>query len=260
MISTGERQCQWSLQVKDDVSGLYSWKTTSVISTAKRRRQWSLQVKDSVSDLYGLKTTSVIFTAERRQMRDDVSDLYCWETMSVISTGERRRQWSLQVKDDVSDLYMWKTTLVISTAGRRRSLHWPVLRVYSCSHGGQYKGFKCPRTEGGREVCVRETDRQSVPNVQCAYGNYLVNSCMVYTARAPRRQPFHAAPCSHVTIKERCDHFCSYSKQTVAISVVIQNNWDHFCSYSKHVVTISVAIQNRLWPFLYLFKTPETFL
>ena len=87
--------------------------------------------------------------------REDISRLteaYSRKTTSVISTAERRRQWSLQLRDDVSDLYRWKTASVISTAERRRSLHWPVLRVYSCSHGGQYKGFKCPRTEGETEV------------------------------------------------------------------------------------------------------------
>ena len=86
VISTGGRRRQWSLQVRDDVSDLYSRKTTSVISTGERRRQWSLQV------------------------RDDVSDLCNWETTSEISTGERRHQWSLQVRDDVSDLYRWETT------------------------------------------------------------------------------------------------------------------------------------------------------
>jgi len=33
---------QWSLQLRDDVSDLYRWKTTSVISTAERRRQKSI--------------------------------------------------------------------------------------------------------------------------------------------------------------------------------------------------------------------------
>ena len=32
---------------------------------------------------------------------------------------------------------------------------------------------------GGREEGRGATNRQSVPHMQCAYGNYLVHSCMV---------------------------------------------------------------------------------
>ena len=117
---------QWSLQVKDDVSDLYSRKTTSVISTGERRRQWSLQVRDDVSDLYNWETTSVISTGERRRqwslhLWNDVSDLYSWETTSEISTGERRHQWSLQVRDDVRNLYVMEWWSVDGQCPRQRS-------------------------------------------------------------------------------------------------------------------------------------------
>ena len=93
-------------------------------------------------------------------------------------------------------------------------------------------GEKRERDGGGGEDTDRQTgtDRLRVPHMQCAYGNYFLHNCMVCAERAPRRKPFHAAPCSHVRIKQRCDHFCSNSKHTVTISVAIENMLYHFCS------------------------------
>ena len=92
---------------------------------------------------------------------------------SVISTGERRRQWSLQLEGGVA---CTDQCYVCNRVPAEDNKNVSSVREQKGKRGGrkrEWGGGGEGRKGGGA------TNRQSVPHMQCAYGNYLVHSCMV---------------------------------------------------------------------------------